>query len=61
MTVSAIHAGLECGILSGKIKNLDCVSFGPDIFGAHSSDEKLSKKSAERTFRLLLSVLEKLK
>lgn len=61
MTVSAIHAGLECGILSGKIKNLDCVSFGPDIFGAHSSDEKLSKKSAERTFRLLLSVLEKFK
>ncbi len=61
MTVSAIHAGLECGILSGKIKGLDCVSFGPDIFGAHSADERLSKKSAERTFKLLLSVLEKLK
>ncbi len=61
MTVSAIHAGLECGILSGKIKNLDCVSFGPDIFGAHSAKERLSKKSAERTFKLLLSVLEKLK
>jgi len=61
MTVSAIHAGLECGILSGKIEGLDCVSFGPDIFGAHSAKERLSKKSAERTFDLLLSVLEKLK
>lgn len=61
MTVSAIHAGLECGILSGKIEGLDCVSFGPDIFGAHSAKERLSKKSAKRTFELLLSVLEKLK
>ena len=61
MTVSAIHAGLECGILSGKIRNLDCVSLGPDIFDIHSADERLSKKSAERTFRLLLSVLEKLR
>ena len=61
MTVSAIHAGLECGILSGKIKGLDCVSLGPDIFDIHSADEKLSKKSAQRTFELLLSVLKKLK
>lgn len=60
MTVSAIHAGLECGILSGKINGLDCVSFGPNIFDIHSAKERLSKKSAERTFRLLLSVLEKL-
>lgn len=61
MTVSAIHAGLECGILSGKIKGLDCVSLGPDIFDIHSADERLSKKSAQRTFELLLSVLKKLK
>ena len=61
MTVSAIHAGLECGILSGKIKNLDCVSLGPDIFDIHSADERLSKKSAQRVFELLLSVLESLK
>lgn len=60
MNVSAIHAGLECGIFCGKVKNLDCVSFGPDIFDIHSFDEKLSKKSAERTFNLLLKVLEKL-
>ena len=61
MTVSAIHAGLECGILSGKIRNLDCVSLGPDIFDIHSADERLSKKSAQRVFELLLSVLESLK
>ena len=61
MKVTAIHAGLECGILCGKIEGLDCVSMGPDIFDIHSPDEKLSKSSCERTFRLLCSVLEKLK
>lgn len=60
MNVSAIHAGLECGIFAGKIKDLDCVSLGPDIFDIHSVSEKLSKKSAERVFGLLVKVLSKL-
>ena len=34
--IEAIHAGLECGILSEKIENLDCVSFGPDNFDIHT-------------------------
>ena len=60
MTVTAIHAGLECGLFCKKRPGLDCVSLGPDIFDIHTSLEKLSKKSAERVFTLLLSVLEEL-
>lgn len=57
MTVTAIHAGLECGLFCGKIKGLDCVSFGPDIFDIHSPSEKLSVSSTERTWNYLLKVL----
>lgn len=60
MTVTAIHAGLECGLFCGKIKGLDCVSFGPDIFDIHTPCEKLSVSSTERTWNYLLKVLEKL-
>ena len=60
MTITAIHAGLECGVFYGKKKDLDCVSMGPDIFDIHTCDERLSLPSAERTYRLLCSVLEAL-
>ncbi len=60
MTVTAIHAGLECGLFCGKIKGLDCVSFGPDIFDIHTPCEKLSISSTWRTWNYLLKVLEKL-
>lgn len=61
LTVSAIHAGLECGIFTKKAPYLDCISFGPDMHGIHSTQEKLSVSSSERTFSLLLSVLEELR
>lgn len=60
MTVTAIHAGLECGLFCGKIKGLDCVSFGPDIYDIHTPLEKLSISSTERTWNYLLKVLESL-
>lgn len=60
MKVTAIHAGLECGIFSGKIKGLDCVSFGPDMFDIHTPNERLSISSVERSWRYLLCVLEKI-
>lgn len=56
--VNALHAGLECGILSEKIPDLDCVSFGPDIFDIHTTKEKLSLSSAERTWELILKIVE---
>lgn len=60
MNITAIHAGLECGLFCGKIDGLDCVSMGPDIFDIHTTDEKLSKKSAQRVLDLLVKVLAKL-
>lgn len=60
MTVTAIHAGLECGMFCGKIKNLDCVSFGPDMYDIHTPSERLSISSTERMWNYLLRVLEKI-
>ncbi len=58
--VEAIHAGLECGLLSEKIDNLDCISFGPQMHDIHTSREKLDIASTERTWKLLLNVLKRL-
>ncbi len=60
MTVTAIHAGLECGLFCGKIKGLDCVSLGPDMFDIHSPSERLSISSTERVWNYLLEVLKRL-
>jgi len=56
--VVAIHAGLECGMLSEKLPGLDCVSIGPDMVDIHTSREKLDIGSVERTWKYLLAVLE---
>lgn len=56
--VVAIHAGLECGILSDKLPGLDCVSIGPQMHDIHTSRERLSISSTERTWRFLLEVLK---
>lgn len=58
--VEAIHAGLECGILAGKLPGLDSVSFGPDMSGVHTSNETLSISSAARVWDYLCAVLERL-
>lgn len=59
--ITAIHAGLECGILSNKIKDIDIVSFGPDILNIHTPKEKLDIKSALRSWKYLKAVLKKLR
>lgn len=58
--VVAIHAGLECGLLSEKLPGLDCVSIGPDMQDIHTSRERLSIASTERTWKFLLEVLKAL-
>lgn len=58
--VEAIHAGLECGILSSKLPGLDCVSFGPQMQDIHTSREKLDIASVGRTWELLLEILKRL-
>ncbi len=55
--VTAIHAGLECGILLQKKKDLDCISFGPDIYDIHTTKERMPVYSVKRTWDYLLAVL----
>lgn len=57
----AIHAGLECGILSSKIADLDCVSFGPDNYDIHTPKERLSISSTEKVWKLLKEFLKRCK
>ena len=56
--VIALHAGLECGLLSEKIENLDCVSIGPQMHDIHTSSERIEIGSTERTWKFLLEVLK---
>ena len=58
--VIAIHAGLECGLFSEKLPDLDCVSIGPQMYDVHTSREKLEIASVERTWKFLLEVLKAL-
>lgn len=58
--VVAIHAGLECGLLSDKLPGLDCVSIGPDMKDIHTSRERLDIASTKRTWEFLLEVLKSL-
>ena len=60
--ISAIHAGLECGIFSEKFNDeLDMISMGPNILDIHSPDEHLSISSTQRIWKYLLEVLKELK
>ncbi|MCK5076462.1 MAG: beta-Ala-His dipeptidase, partial [Calditrichia bacterium] len=56
--VKAIHAGLECGIIGDKFEGMDMISFGPDIQGAHSPEERVNIKSWERVWSFLLKLLK---
>lgn len=58
--VTAIHAGLECGILRDKIGPIDAVSFGPTIMGAHSPQERVHIPSVETFWTLFKEVLKAL-
>lgn len=58
--VKAIHAGLECGLLIEKISDMDAVSIGPEIQGAHSPEERVQISSVERFYRHTAAILEDL-
>ena len=55
--VETIHAGLECGILTEKLRGLDAVSIGPDMQEIHSARERLSVASVARTWDFVTAVL----
>ena len=58
--VRAIHAGLECGLILEKYPDLDMVSFGPTIEGAHTPGERLHIESTEMFWRFLIEVLKRI-
>lgn len=58
--VITIHAGLECGIFSNKIEGLDCISFGPDNFDIHTTEEHLSISSCARVWEFLKNILKEI-
>ncbi len=61
MRVETMHAGLECAVFCVTNPDLDCVSFGPNIWDVHSFNEKLDIASTERCWKYLLEVLKRCK
>ena len=55
--VVACHAGLECGILGTNYPDMDMISFGPTIHGAHSPDERASISSSQKFWKFVLEIL----
>lgn len=58
--VNACHAGLECGILGTNYPNMEMISFGPNIRGAHSPDEKTQISSVQKFWKFLLETLQRI-
>ena len=58
--VTAIHAGLECGLIGERVDGMDMVSFGPRIEGAHSPDERVYVGSVQKSWKYLTAVLAEL-
>jgi dipeptidase D len=56
--VNACHAGLECGILGTNYPEMELISFGPNIRGAHSPDEKCQISSVQKSWNFFLATLE---
>lgn len=55
--IRAIHAGLECGLFLEKYPHLDMVSIGPQMYGVHSPDERLSISSTQKCWKWLTEIL----
>ncbi len=58
--VNACHAGLECGILGTNYPTMEMISFGPNIRGAHSPDERVQISSVQKFWKLLTATLERI-
>ena len=59
--IKAIHAGLECGLFDEKFNDLDMISFGPDIRGAHTPEERVNIESVERVWNYFVEVMKESK
>lgn len=58
--VNAVHAGLECGILGSNYPDMQMISFGPNIYGAHSPDERVQISSVQKYWAYLLETLKRI-
>ncbi len=58
--VAACHAGLECGILGTNYPDMDMISFGPNIKGAHSPDERAQISSVQKYWLYVLEILKRI-
>ena len=56
--VLAVHAGLECGLIGETYPGMDMISYGPDLKGVHSPDERIEIKSVEKFWDLTLEILK---
>lgn len=56
--VLAVHAGLECGLIGEKYPGMDMISYGPELVGVHSPDEKIHIESMQRFWKWTLDMLE---
>ncbi|MCR8994238.1 aminoacyl-histidine dipeptidase [Brevibacillus laterosporus] len=59
--ITAVHAGLECGVFAEKNPNLDMISFGPNIYGAHTPQEHVEIDSVTRIWEYLVAILAAMK
>lgn len=59
--ITAIHAGLECGLFAEKFGELDAISFGPNLYDVHTPNEHMSISSIQRMWEYLLEVLKNVK
>ncbi len=58
--VAACHAGLECGIIGSHYPGMQMISFGPNILGAHSPDERVQISSVQKFWRYLTETLKRI-
>jgi dipeptidase D len=58
--VNAVHAGLECGILGTNYPDMQMISFGPNIYGAHSPDERVQISSVQKFWKYFLETLKRI-
>lgn len=59
--ISAIHAGLECGLFAEKFGEIDEISFGPNLYDVHTPNESMSISSVKKTWEILVEVLKNIK
>ncbi|WP_297634089.1 aminoacyl-histidine dipeptidase [uncultured Clostridium sp.] len=59
--LTAIHAGVECGLFKERLGNLDMISFGPNLYDVHTPNEHMSISSVQNIWKYLLEVLKEIK